>query len=142
MDHTHTMLAALDRKTHQYDEAIAAVQRAQEPLLLSKRTVRIVNTIPLVFGVRGAVAHAEAIEGLKWFKLSSAKMDRILAQGVRAAITGASDLCTTRFEVIHKVPGAPRLPNGKRQRVIIPPKPHCQQVWRADRGGGGEKIST
>ena len=136
MDHSFTMDAALVRKAHQYDEAVDALSRAQANIPLSARTVTQVHTVPMIFGVRGAVAYAEACQALQWFKLSQARQDKILAQGVREAITGASDLCTARFEALRKIPAAPRLPNGRRQRVIIPPKPYRPSEWRADRGGG------
>ena len=134
MDHPLTMAAAIERKSQQYDEAVEAIRRAQQALSYSARTVAEVSTIPMVFGVRGAMAYSEACEGFKWFAMSAAKRDRILAKGVREAITGASDLCTARFEALKKVPAAPRLPNGKRQRVVIPQKPFKPSVWRGDRG--------
>ena len=87
------------------------------------------------------MAYADACEGLKWFQLSNAKRDRILAKGVREAITGASNMCTARFEALRQLPGAPQLPNGRRQKVVIPPKAHRTQAWRADRGWVGNHNS-
>ena len=142
MDHPHTMQAAIERKEHQYDAAVEALRRAQNRLTRANKTAVIIRTVPMVFGVRGAVAYSEACEGLDWFRLTPARRDKILAQGVREAITGASALCTARFAALRKVPGAPRLPNGKRQRIIIPQKPYRPQRWRGDRGGGGHTSAA
>ena len=136
MGHPHTMREALERKGHQYDEALAAVVRDQGCTPLQQRQVLTASTLPLIFGVRGGLAYAEACESLAVFKLTAAKRDRILACGVREAITGANDLCNARFAALKTVPGPPRLPNGKRQKVLIPPKPARPTVWRADRGWG------
>ena len=91
-------------------------------------------TLPLVFSVRGSVAYTEACSALQWFKLSAAKIDKILTCGVREAITGANEMCNARFAALRTLLGQPRLPNGKRAKLIIPPKPLWVQPWRADRG--------
>ena len=65
MDHPATMAAAIGRKSQQYDEAVEAIWLAQQTLNYSARTVAEVSTIPMVFGVRGAMAYAEACEGFK-----------------------------------------------------------------------------
>ena len=93
-------------------------------------------TIPFVFGVRGSVAYDDACTGLKWFKLSQAKIDKVLACCIREAITGANDMCNARFAALRVLPGPPRLANGRRVKIVIPPKPLRPQQWRADRGGG------
>ena len=135
MDHPHTMAEALLRKGHQYDEAITAVHRAQARVPLKDRAVCNAVTVPLVFGVRGSVAYKEACEGLEWFKLSAAKKDKILACGVRKAIAGASDMCTARYAALREMPRKARLPNGRRVKEIIPPKPSRAAGW--SRIGGG-----
>ena len=137
MDHPHTIKEALERKGRQYDEALAAVARDTRSTPLRQQQVRSARTLPLVFGVRGGLAYTEACSELEVFKLSPAKRDRILACGVRAAISGANDMCNARYAALKTVPGQPRLPNGKRQKVHIPPKPTRPPTWRADRGWGG-----
>lgn len=137
MDHPHTLAEAVERKGHQYDEAVAAVYRAQARQQGVERAVLNASTIPLVFGVRGSVAYDVAREGLDRFKLSAAKLDKILACGVRAAIEGANDMCNARYAALKTLPGQPRLANGRRAKVVIPPKPTRPRLWRADRGGGG-----
>ena len=136
MDHDHTMKEALLRKGHQYDQALDAIQRAQHGVPLKDQQVSNAVTLPLVFGVRGSVAYAEACSAFEWFKLSPAKRDRILACGVREAIKGANDMCNARFAALRVLPGPPRLANGRRAKIVIPPKPTRPQQWRADRGGG------
>ena len=89
MDHPHTMPTALECKTHQYDAAVRALRRANPAL-----TVR---TVPLVFGVRGSVLYADAKSELRVFNMKPAADTRVLAAGVRAAITAASDMVTARF---------------------------------------------
>jgi len=133
MDHPHTLREAVERKERQYDAAVDALFRAQDRAKYDDKLQHIV-TIPLVFGVRGSVAYAEACEGLRWFNMSEAKRDKVLACGVREAITGASDLCTARFAALKSLPRAPRGADGKRVKIRIPPKPHgVGKGWRADR---------
>jgi ribonuclease HI len=141
MDHPHTMRDALERKGTQYDEALAAVARDHRQTPLTQQQVRVARTMPLIFGVRGGIAYAEACKELEVFKLSPAKCDRILACGVREAIRGANEMCNARFAALKTMPGRLRLPNGKRQKVIIPQKPMRPTAWRADRGwGGGGRV--
>jgi hypothetical protein len=135
MDHPHTMAEALAKKGHQYDEAIAAIHRAQEKVRWKDRAVCNAGTIPMVFGVRGSVAYTDACQGLEWFKLTAAKKDKILAAGVREAIAGANDMCNARYAALQGLQRKARLPNGRLAKVIIPPKPRRPTGWRTDRGG-------
>jgi len=133
MDHPHTLKEAVERKASQYDAAVDALFRAQERARYDDKLQHIV-TLPLVFGVRGSVAYEAACESLKWFEMSAAKRDKVLACGVREAITGASELCTARYAALKSLPKVPRAANGKRVKVCIPPKPHRGGGWRSDRG--------
>ena len=76
-------------------------------------------TIPFVFGVRGSVAYADACTGLQWFKLSQAKIDKVLACGIREAITGANDMCNARYAALREMPRRPRQANGRLEKIII-----------------------
>ena len=92
MDHPHTMREALAVKTRQYSVAAKAFRR-EHPSWISKTT-------PLIFGVRGSVITANASMELRPFALKPRQLDKVLAAGVRAAITGASDMATARMAAI------------------------------------------
>mmetsp|Transcript_35403 Transcript_35403/g.72869 ORF Transcript_35403/g.72869 Transcript_35403/m.72869 type:complete len:570 (+) Transcript_35403:200-1909(+) len=92
MDHPHTMPSALEAKTHQYDAPVRALRKGQPDLR--------VRTAPLIFGVRGSVLFPEATTELQPFMLTPAATKRVLAAGVRAAITAASDMVTARSEAL------------------------------------------
>ena len=77
-----------------------------------------------------------AREALLPFGMSEAQLRKVLAAGVRAAITAASDLCTARAAALLCLPKAPRGSDGKRVKIVIPPKPQRQASWRGDRGRG------
>jgi ribonuclease HI len=139
MDNPDNMQAALDRKGHQYDEAVTALQAAQRNSKFKhSTTISSVNTAPLIFGVRGTVLINDAREALQALNLTGAQLKRALAQGVRAAIAGASDMCSARAAALKCLPRAPRGLDGKRVKVVIPPKPFRERGWRQDRGGGEE----
>ena len=95
-----------------------------------------VETAPMIFGVRGTVLFEEARSSLEALLLTGAQLKRVLANGVRAAIKGASDMCTARAAALKCLPRAPRGPDGKRVKVVIPPKPFQAPAWRQDRGRG------
>ena len=137
MDNPDTMSEALDRKGHQYDAAVQALIKAQRSRS-TRHSSRIhsVTTAPLIFGVRGTVLLAEARESLGPLNLREAQLRKVLAAGVRAAITAASDLCTARAAALRCLPKAPRGPDGRKVKVVIPPKPQRQSPWRGDRGRG------
>ena len=141
MDHTHSLLAAVARKETQYAEAVAAIERAARAdrgnsvsaFVATGKRAATAYCIPMVFGVRGSVAWETAHEALKWFNLKDAQNERILTQGVRAAITAASDLCSARFAALKTVV-KPRRRRGQK-KAAIPQKPFRAMGWRADRGG-------
>ena len=137
MDNPDNMVEALEAKGHQYDVAVAALERAQRSAA-HKHSTRITSvvTAPLVFGVRGTVLVNEAADALQALNLTEAQLRRALAHGVRAAITAASDMCSARAAALKCLPQAPRGPDGKRMKVTIHPKPFVVPHWRQDRGGG------
>ena len=100
MDHFHTMPRAHECKSKQYTTAVAALRRA----LPDHR----VTTAPMVFGVRGSVLHTAAVEELRPFNLTPAGQKRVLAAGVRAAITAASDMITARYAALPSAKGRGR----------------------------------
>lgn len=106
MDHPNTITAALASKSKQYDKAVEGLYQAQDCLQPPQHTVINVQTLPMVFGVRGAVAYTEVRESLKWFKLSQTKIGKVLAKWVREAMTRVSELCTAQFKALCKVPAA------------------------------------
>ena len=137
MDNPDNMSAALARKGHQYDAAVAALLRAQTRRATRHSShIAKVSTAPLIFGVRGTVMIDEARTALAGLGLKEAQLKRALAAGVRAAITAASDMCTARVAALKCLPKKPRGPGGKRVKVIIPPKPFKAGPWRGDRGVG------
>ena len=89
MDYETIMNAAVDRKSVQYNAAVKAARKAD-------RSLRVC-TAPLVFGARGSVMYARALAELRTFNLKPAALDKVLAAGVRAAVTAASDMVTARF---------------------------------------------
>ena len=129
MDNPQNMVEALAAKGQQYCAAMLAVNRAN-PLISA-------STAPMIFGVRGTVMVSEAREGLAPLQLKRAQLEKALAHGVRAAITAASEMCSARFAALKSLPALPRGPDGKRVKVVIPPKPFRSQ-WRGDRGGGSQ----
>lgn len=136
MDHEHTLQAALAVKSHQYDAAIQAALRAQADTPYDQRTVKTVTTAPFIFGVRGSVMTLDCAPFFHLLGLSQAKTDNILASGVRAAITAASDMCAARLAAKAKQPPAPRprLPGKRKRQTTIPDKPWRASPWRSDRG--------
>ena len=103
MDNPDTMATALQVKGQQYAQAMRALEDAQRPRAYKHQgpsRITSITTCPLIFGVRGTVLIEEARTGLQHLKLSSAQLKRVLAHGVRAAITAASDLCTARFAAL------------------------------------------
>ena len=78
-----------------------------------------------------------AREALQPLNLTESQLKRVLARGVREAIAGASDMCSARCAAMKCLPKAPRGPDGKRVKVVIPPKQYQPRGWRQDRGGGG-----
>ena len=92
MDHEHTMPRALDTKTHQYDAAVRAIRRGDSSVH--------VRTVPVVFGVRGSILYNEAVSEFRSFGLKETVVAKVLAAGVRAAVTAASDMITARFAAL------------------------------------------
>lgn len=142
MDNPDNMQAACQAKGRQYAVAEEALRRAQRRASTRHPTlIGTIRTAPLIFGVRGTVMVQEAQEGLAPLKLTSSELDRVLARGVRAAITAASDMCAARFAALKTLPKAPRGADGKRVKVIIPPKHVQPPGWRSDRGWGGSRAN-
>lgn len=126
MDNPKNMALACATKGRQYLVPMRAAQRAN--LLYT------VSTSPMIFGVRGTVLMTEAAEGLKDLKLTGAQLKRVLASGVRAAITAASEMCSARFAALRSLPASPRGRDGKKIKTVIPQKPAIARPWRSDRG--------
>ena len=82
-----------------------------------------------------------ATTSLAPMKITSAQLNRVLASGVRAAITVAYTMCAARFAAKRSLPAAPRGPNGQRIGVVIPQKPTRPRVWRSERGWVGPPQS-
>ena len=89
----------------------------------------------VIFVVQGTVMINEACKALEVLGLKEAQLKKALAAGVRAAVTGASDMCTARTAALKYLPQRPRGPGGKRVKVLIPQKPFKASPWRSDRGG-------
>jgi hypothetical protein len=137
MDNPDNMAAALEKKGQQYAAAMRALERAQRCREMKHSTrILYISTAPLIFGVRGTVLFNEARASLMPFNLTEAKLKRVLAAGVRAAITAASDMCSARTAALRSLPKAPRGADGKRVKEKIPQKPFKMGHWRGDRGGG------
>ena len=126
MDQENNMRAAQERKSDQYLAAEKAIRRAANRIPWKDRKVKTVSTLPLLVGVRGSVNHYEAVQALSIFDLTGKKTDRVLAAGVRAAITAASAMIDARTAAL---PSAPS--RGKQQ---FKPRPWRATAWRADRG--------
>ena len=95
MDQQDNMAKASERKGMQYSEAMDALRRAQRRRGTQGET-SVVSTLPILVGVRGSVEYSEAVNEFNVFKLSKRKLDKVLAAGVRAAITAASDMISAR----------------------------------------------
>mmetsp|Transcript_3682 Transcript_3682/g.7442 ORF Transcript_3682/g.7442 Transcript_3682/m.7442 type:complete len:131 (+) Transcript_3682:368-760(+) len=127
MDQLANMRASMDRKSEQYAAAMTAISRAQLATPFFDRQVRDVRTLPMIVGVRGSVLYDDAVADLAIFELPKRKVDRVLAAGVRAAISVASEMITGRTVAL---PNAP--PRG---RQAFRPRARRQVHWRAERGG-------
>ena len=136
MDNPDNMAAACEAKGNQYAIPMRALRQAQRsrehrhPALVTEQ----ISTAPLIFGVRGAVLMDVARESLTPLQLTGAQLDRVLASGVRAAVTVASSMCAARFAAKRSLPAAPRGPNGQRVKIRIPQKPFQSRPWRSERG--------
>lgn len=142
MDNPDTMAAALAEKGQQYAQAMRALQDAQrsrEHRHQGPSRITSITTCPLIFGVRGTVLVEEAWRGLQPLALTRAKFNTIMAHGVRAAITAASDLCSARFAALRSLPKRLRGANGRLVRVVIPQKQFRDPGWRSDRGMGSQQ---
>ena len=139
MDNPINMAAACEAKGQQYSFAMRALRKAQEPGQRKRESVAIasVSTAPLIFGVRGTVMMDVATEALSALGLTKAQIDKVLASGVRAAVTAASEMCAARFAALRTLPAKPRGPNGRRAKNIIPQKPTRASPWRSERGWTG-----
>ena len=102
MDHHHTMPSARDTKSRQYAAAVTALRRGMPGVH--------VRTAPMVFGVRGSVLYPDALSELRPFALTPAGEKKVLAAGVRAAVTAASDMITARYAALPHVRGRGRGP--------------------------------
>ena len=139
MDNPENMLAAFEKKGQQYSTAMEALIRAQSRAATQHNPhIGSVTTAPLIFGVRGTVLMEEARASLQALKLSGKQLAKVLTCGVRAAITAASEICTARTAALRCLPKAPRGPDGRRVKVLIPQKPFRHLPWRSDRGAGGK----
>ena len=142
MDNPDNMQEACQAKGLQYQEAMAALDRAQRRAATKHpTTIRIISTAPLIFGVRGTVLFEEAREGLLSLNLTPAELDKVLAQGVRAAMGAAADMCAARFAAQRALPRVPHGADGKCIKLVIPPKPFKPTEWQGDRGGTGTTAS-
>ena len=126
MDQDQNVYAAQERKSTQYSVAEAAIRRAERQTPFLNRTVRHVDSVPFVVGVRGSVVYNRLLGALEVFKLSARKTDRVIAAGVRAAVTASSEMITARTAAL---PTAPR-----RGRQAYQVRPRQDRGWRADRG--------
>lgn len=137
-DEDDSLQVAEERKAEQYVQAEQAVRRG--PTWRSR--VRSVDTLPFVFGVRGSVRHKTLRENLLALDVKDKQCDKVIAQGIRAAITEARQVCVAHKELAKSAPKAfgPHLRHqytarGVRKRVLtIPPKPAGHTTWRRDRG--------
>ena len=137
-DEGDSLRTAEERKAEQY----AAAETAVKSSAAWKSSVRHVDTLPFVFGVRGSVRHQTLRENLLALDLKASQCDRVIAQGIRATITEARQLCVAHRELAKTAP-RPFGPHqrhqytarGTRKRALtVPPKPARPQVWRRDRG--------
>eukprot|EP00961_Rhodomonas_salina_P239648 3237089-Rhodomonas_salina.1 len=92
MDHPHTLAAALQVKSSQYAAVEQAAMRAQRSKNYLDRTVVHASTAPFIFGVRGSVLTLESAPFFRLLNLTTSQESKVLAHGVRAAISAASDL--------------------------------------------------
>jgi hypothetical protein len=114
MDQDENIRASTLQKGTQYDEAVNAIlkgQRSQEGQL---QPIKVVRTVPLIFGVRGSVDLQDITSQLAPFKMK--KPARVIAAGIRAAISGASNMIVARREALSELQGE------QRER---------RQIWRA-----------
>ena len=95
MDQEDNMAKASERKGEQYTEAVQALCRAQRRRGMQGETTAV-STLPILVGVRGSVEYSEAVREFGVFELSKRKLDKVLAAGVRAAITAASNMISAR----------------------------------------------
>jgi ribonuclease HI len=95
MDQEDNMAKASERKGEQYTEAVQALYRAQQRRDMRGETTSA-STLPILVGVRGSVEYAEAVREFSVFGLSKRKLDKVLAAGVRAAITAGSNMISAR----------------------------------------------
>ena len=114
MDHFDNMAKASAQKGEQYSAAMEALCRAQRQRATQKQT-SIVSTLPLLVGVRGTVEYDEAHRGFGPFKLKPSQVDKVLAAGIRAAITGASDMISARTAAL------PHAQRGRRRQQRAAP---------------------
>eukprot|EP00286_Rhodomonas_abbreviata_P014032 CAMPEP_0181341274 /NCGR_PEP_ID=MMETSP1101-20121128/30314_1 /TAXON_ID=46948 /ORGANISM="Rhodomonas abbreviata, Strain Caron Lab Isolate" /LENGTH=354 /DNA_ID=CAMNT_0023452523 /DNA_START=536 /DNA_END=1601 /DNA_ORIENTATION=+ len=94
MDQGDSLMASVQRKGHQYDAAVAAIEHGQHTAAGRATPVRVVDTIPLVCGVRGSVDYDNLAMHLIPFLLK--KKDKVLAAGVRAAVEGVEAMTDAR----------------------------------------------
>ena len=136
MDNPDNMAAACEAKGKQYRIPLRALMKAQEPGRRKRGALAVASatTAPLIFGVRGTVLMDVAASSLESLGLNKAQLHKVLASGVRAAITAASEMCAARFAALRTLPAQPRGANGKRQKQVIPPKPTRLSGWRSERG--------
>ena len=136
MDNPDNMREACAAKGQQYIKPMRAIMKAQEPGQKKRGspTVYSATTAPLIFGVRGTAMINVAAESLAPLGLTKAQLDTVLASGVRAAITAASDMCAARFAALRTLPAKPRGQRGTRRKQVIPPKPTRLPPWRSERG--------
>ena len=64
------------------------------------QSITSISTAPLIFGVRGTVMMDTAREALQRLLLTESQLKRVLAAGVRAAITAASNMCSGRVAAL------------------------------------------
>ena len=126
MDQERNLYAAQHRKSTQYEAAERALRRAERRTPYLQRAIRDASSIPVVVGVRGSVLYDQIFPALSVFKLSKRRTDKVIAAGIRAAITAASEMIAARTAAL---PSAPH-----RGRQAYRARPHRDNGWRADRG--------
>ena len=115
MDQDDNLSASSLRKGGQYNDAVAAIRRGQQTREGQVRQVKAVSTAPLIFGVRGSVDYADLAEQLRPFALK--QPDKVMAAGVRAAITAASTMIDARREALNELQSGQRQHRRQRQAV-------------------------
>ena len=100
--------------------------------------MRSVDTLPFVYGVRGSVRYQTLRENLLALDVKAKQCDKVIIQGIRAAITEARQVCVAHKELAKSAPKAfgphqrhQYTKRGVRKRaLIVPPKPARPAPWQ------------